>query len=524
MEDFQTDHVHALSAHIEGLEAALAALPTDGSAAASLRRIARSLASAADSRGARDLADAARKIKDAGDASLERAARDFLRLVAPAAEPGGEEPVEVLLVEDNRTIAVAMQSYLKGPGYVVHHAPTAEDAERVLAEQRIDLVLLDLILPDRDGRDLLVQMREDSATSAVPVIVLSAKEGAVPKAECLAVGAREFIEKPVEPAVLRAAVARHARRHAAAAEAHAPAKPFPGRANLVEAYEPMRADAGRGTPAAVALLQINDLASVVRALGDEAADHLVATIGRQLTEGLRGRQLLGRWGRGQLVTLLPRSTTADARRLLKAGLAALAGSGVLEEHARSVRLAFSAGVAIAEPGQDLREVVSAAEQSMLRARSSGRGVVVTGEEPEEERPARVLLVEDDRVTATLVHHRLEREGFEVMDFVNGEDAFQWANENDFDLAILDVKVPGMDGFELLERLRAIPRLESVPVVMLTGLGGESDVVRGLELGANDYMLKPFSPTELLARVRRLVYVGHPEPDGESSPPAKLAAH
>jgi diguanylate cyclase (GGDEF)-like protein len=427
-------------------------------------------------------------------------------------------------VEDNRTVALAMQAYLKGPGYLVHHAATAADAERMLGEHAIDLVLLDLILPDRDGRDLLVQMREDAATAAVPVIVLSAKEGAVPKAECLAVGAREFIEKPVEPAVLRTAVARHARRQAPGPGAQAQPKPLPSRASLVEAYEPMRAEAERGKPAALALLAIDDFPLVLEALGDEAADRLVAAIGWHLTEGLRGRQLLGRWGRGQLVTLLPRSTTADARRFLKSGLSGLVGSGMLDEHSGGASLAFSAGVALAEPGQDLREVVSAAEQSLLRARSSGRGVVVTGEDAEPERPSRVLLVEDDRVTSTLVHHRLEREGFEVMDFLNGEDAFQWATENDFELAILDVKVPGMDGFELLERLRAIPRLESVPVVMLTGLGGEADVVRGLELGANDYMLKPFSPTELLARVRRLVYVGPATPDGEGAPPAKLAAH
>jgi two-component system phosphate regulon response regulator PhoB len=130
-------------------------------------------------------------------------------------------------------------------------------------------------------------------------------------------------------------------------------------------------------------------------------------------------------------------------------------------------------------------------------------------------------VEDDRVTATLVQHRLDREGFEVVDFDNGEDAHGWAADSDFDLAILDVKVPGMDGFELLERLRAIPRLESVPIVMLTGLGGEADVIRGLDLGANDYMLKPFSPTELMARVRRLLFPGAQGP-AEGRGPRGLA--
>jgi DNA-binding response OmpR family regulator len=78
----------------------------------------------------------------------------------------------------------------------------------------------------------------------------------------------------------------------------------------------------------------------------------------------------------------------------------------------------------------------------------------------------------------------------------------------------------MDGFELLGRLRTTPRLAGVPVIMLTGLGGEVDIVRGLGLGANDYMVKPFSPAELLARVRR--YVPAPA-SGASTQPTEAGA-
>jgi len=417
----------------------------------------------------------------------------------------------VLLVEDNRTVAAAMQAYLKGPGYAVHHAVSAEEAERLLREHSIDIVLLDLILPDRDGRDLLIQMREDSATAAIPVVVLSAKEGAVPKAECLAVGAREFIEKPVAPALLRATVAKHARprRHDRPDEGERDAEVM-GRAGLVEAYEPLRTAAERGSPTAVALLAVNDFDRLVEALGEEATERLVEAVAGGVGAELEDDEKLGRWTRSELVILVPRGTEEEAKRVLKAGMARLAAEGCVKEYADAgVQVSFSAGVAVADSGEDLREVVSAAEQSLLRAKSPGRAVLHGAEDaaPRRDRPARVLLVEDDRVTATLVHHRLEREGFEVMDFLNGEDAYNWAAESEFELAILDVKVPGMDGFELLERLRAIPRLDSTPIVMLTGLGGEADVVRGLELGANDYMLKPFSPTELLARVRRLAYGG-----------------
>jgi two-component system OmpR family response regulator/two-component system alkaline phosphatase synthesis response regulator PhoP len=78
------------------------------------------------------------------------------------------------------------------------------------------------------------------------------------------------------------------------------------------------------------------------------------------------------------------------------------------------------------------------------------------------------------------------------------------------LVLLDVKMPGMDGFEVLERLRKTPSYVDVPIVMLTSMGSEADVVRGFRLGADDYMLKPFSPTELVARLRRLLRRGRPD--------------
>jgi len=117
---------------------------------------------------------------------------------------------------------------------------------------------------------------------------------------------------------------------------------------------------------------------------------------------------------------------------------------------------------------------------------------------------RALIVEDDRVVQTLLEHRLTREGFEVKLFADGIDAFEWASAEAFDVAILDVKLPGMDGFELLEKLRKIPHAQDVPVLMLTNMASEPDAIRGLELGADDYIRKPFSPRELIARISRLV--------------------
>ncbi|NIR40160.1 MAG: response regulator, partial [Actinobacteria bacterium] len=94
---------------------------------------------------------------------------------------------------------------------------------------------------------------------------------------------------------------------------------------------------------------------------------------------------------------------------------------------------------------------SSARRSLYDPRAAAGGVR-SDEDPLQLELRRVLVVEDDRVTLTLLNHRLVRDGHEVMSFENGREAHAWAEDNDFDLAVLDVKVPGMDGFELLSRI------------------------------------------------------------------------
>ncbi|HEX9691096.1 MAG TPA: response regulator [Gemmatimonadales bacterium] len=116
----------------------------------------------------------------------------------------------------------------------------------------------------------------------------------------------------------------------------------------------------------------------------------------------------------------------------------------------------------------------------------------------------VLVAEDDRVTSSLIVHRLERERYLVKHVTDGPEAVRLARERAFDIVVLDVKMPGIDGFEVLKQLRELPGYEQTPILMLTALGGEDHVVRGLQMGANDYIAKPFSPLELMARIQRLL--------------------
>ena len=113
----------------------------------------------------------------------------------------------------------------------------------------------------------------------------------------------------------------------------------------------------------------------------------------------------------------------------------------------------------------------------------------------------VLLVEDEADIRELVSYNLARAGYDVTGVVTGEEALAAAETDPPDLVVLDLMLPGMDGLTVCQRLKKDPKTDSIPIVMLTAKGEESDIIRGLNFGADDYVTKPFSPRVLIARVQ-----------------------
>ena len=114
---------------------------------------------------------------------------------------------------------------------------------------------------------------------------------------------------------------------------------------------------------------------------------------------------------------------------------------------------------------------------------------------------RILVVDDEEDILELVRYNLAKEGYQVTGVLTGEDALKKALSENFDLIVLDLMLPGIDGLEVAKRLKNSPKTEQVPIVMLSAKGEDADIVTGLELGADDYITKPFSPRVMIARVR-----------------------
>jgi two-component system response regulator CpxR len=123
---------------------------------------------------------------------------------------------------------------------------------------------------------------------------------------------------------------------------------------------------------------------------------------------------------------------------------------------------------------------------------------------------RVLIIDDDIELCGLMSELLKREGFEVECEHEGNGGLERARSGQFDLLVLDVMLPGIDGFEILKRIRQLSR---IPIIMLTARGEDEDRIVGLELGADDYMSKPFNARELVARIRAILRRVETKPSG-----------
>ena len=121
-----------------------------------------------------------------------------------------------------------------------------------------------------------------------------------------------------------------------------------------------------------------------------------------------------------------------------------------------------------------------------------------------EDPRTVLVADDDEDILQLVSFRLERAGYTVVTAADGQQALAAAREHRPDLAVLDVMMPGLNGYEVTRQLRADEATATIPVILLTARVQEADVSRGFEAGADDYLRKPFSPQELRSRVQAIL--------------------
>ncbi len=472
-------------------------------AEAEIRRLAHLLTGSGASYGFPQISQHAQAVERAASETLGARTEDLLRVMASVLT--GDERSGVLIVDDDADVTALLAAKLGSTGRAVTVAHTALEAEHRLKEHPPALILLDLVLPDIDGRRLLSKWKGLPETASIPVLVLSAWASGPVRQECLSLGADACFSKPLELEALAREVEKRLRpgEGSPAGFERDLSTGLPNRAGFLKLFR--RAELllpGPQRVISVGLMEVDTLAVIRASQGDGAAEDILAWAAKAVGRDIQPMGVLTRWEGDRLAALFPSVATDTAILTLERALGALSTERYPLPQGSTTRVTFSAGVTEAEEGVTVEVLLSRATEALAEARAQGAGRIALHRKGVGRTRKTIMVVDDDELVIALVRHRLEREGFLVAPFMDGAAALAAASETNPDLMILDVKMPAMDGFELLERLRAVPAFEKTPILMLTSMGGENDVVRGLALGADDYILKPFSPVELVARVHR----------------------
>jgi two-component system, cell cycle response regulator len=429
-------------------------------------------------------------------------------------EFGAQMPDEAGRIEDLSRILAAtadpqladvIRDRLQAPARQIDIVPSLYTAREVIVSQPVALAIIDIALVDGDGRDLLNDLRAASANVTTPVVVIAADASRELEAQLFALGADHVLGKPVDADILVASVASKLRRAAEIRREsrHDALTGLPNRSAFAEAYERAVALARRNEERiTVAILDLDHFKSINDRFGHGQGDEVLRRVAHAAGDTLRRSDMLARWGGEEFVVLLPGTDVLGAEHALTNIQHRLKEMEWRTPRGEQFDVTFSAGVADGSSGAPLQEVIARADYYLYLAKANGRDRIISEQSEVHAPNRRILLAERDDITASLIRHRLAREGFEVVHHTSAEQAARISGEAGVALAIVSVEGADADGFRLLDELRGRDDFRDVPIILLTGMGSESEIVRGMGLGATDYVVKPFSPVELVARVHR----------------------
>ena len=408
-----------------------------------------------------DIAPAISALINGIQAILTQTTGDKHRLLVAVGDPVASGVLQVALQRADRSVIAV---------------DTVAAARKILEARPVAGAIIDLVLPDADGRALL----DDVRLRAVPTVVIASGVSDGLRAELMAHGADAVYAKPIDPVGVASAMSSLLAKAINVHSVMDTASGLPDQATLRDALILAH---GSTHP--------NQSVSIAHIIVPVDAD--LSEWATQFREQMPIDSLVCSLGSNEIGAMLHQDGDSTANTVVRAARSAHQVLGLTTR--------FAVGIAEAG-GSSVADVLVSASRMANHAQS--HCIEFTVAEPQAHAQARVLIAEDDPATAALVVRLLGEDGLSVTRAADGDRAAEIIRDESFDLLLLDVYLPGRDGFSLLEYARDLPHHARTPAVMLTAVGDERQVARAFELGADDYVVKPFRPLELKARVRRLL--------------------
>jgi DNA-binding response OmpR family regulator len=393
-------------------------------------------------------------------------------------------------VDDDRMMRVLLQTVYEKLGMKVITMERGADLRSdFLGKHRIDVVILDLHLPDEDGYSICKRLKADALSCHVPIVFMSVTGELESRFYGWQMGAEDFIVKPVDPLELLLRVEflvdRNSTKLMQQRQVGISYDSF-----LKEMDKRVKeAISGQGT-FVLALLSLT---------GAGADEKQRAAGSKFLLDELHRGDLFCSPGPGYLIVLQPNKPLASAKKTFDT---------LANRLKRDFRVECRVGLAQCpthgKTGPDLMAAIKAhldlaVQEGVQTSADSARSRKV-----EEPRPPKVLIVDDDLEFLNYLGKHLGELGINAIMVSASDRALECVRQNNPDLVMLDVLMPDPDGLKILQALKADPKLAAIPVIMVSAKEGEEYLIQAFDLGAADYLIKPFRLPELKARVRKVL--------------------
>lgn len=426
----------------------------------------------------------------------------------------------ILIIDDDYGMLEFLKHSLEEQGYYVLATLHPDQAVHLWYNLDPDCVIIDVHLPKKNGFELIMELQEADRVFLTPVIMISVENTKETRVSAYRSGADDFIAKPFDLDEMIVRIERQIAKREVF-EKNTLIDFLTGAFNrqFLEKELGHRIGEFRRTkkPFVVSLVDIDYFKKVNDQYGHLVGDDVLKSFVRFLQQNIREYDYIIRYGGEEFVLLFPDTTASQAKKMLERFLDGFSNE-VFHTKQGEFCVTFSAGVVEINDGdRTATEWLELADHALYSAKHNGRRQVRLAEPQKVQKKAKspfnIAIIDDDYIVRNILEeHCLEAfstdsdHDFCIRAFENGEQFIEddWhKNEHPF-LVILDRMMPRMDGLEVLQYLRLNFPVHQYVVIMLTARNSEKDVTRALELGADDYITKPFSIVELEARIKRII--------------------
>lgn len=431
-----------------------------------------------------------------------------------------QQKYEILLIDDDVELVAFLRESLERHSYYVNIAMSAERGLKLFYESRPDMILLDILLPDQSGIDVLHQIIGKATQERIPIMIISGEHSKDIQLYAYSLGVMDYVSKPVDIDLFLVLI-RNRFELKKEWQKSIIIDELTGAYNRKFFNQTMKqliSDFRRTERTfSLALLDLDHFKQINDTYGHLIGDEVLQTFSELVRGSIRVEDTFCRYGGEEFALFMPNTPAASALTVIERIQGQFAD---MEFQAKQelFHVTFSGGITEIRAYRDKpEELIEDADQALYASKHAGRNQTTLYDDylpaGKAEKVLKVIMVDDDALIRKIVVKQFmdwkpaNITRVEVSSYESGVKFLQsgWYSADDKYIVLLDGIMPELDGLEVLEQLRSSYPEENLLVVMLTGRNDQQDIIHALQMGADDYIIKPFHLPELLMRVERLVH-------------------